>query len=266
MLLITWKALTILLCLPLTLSAEGNTFTRVRYNGGSVSTTVKSDDWDNKLTVTSDAITLSLKDGQSIGIPPKRVTSLSYGQEAHRRVGTAVLIGVFTLGIGALTALHKTKLHYIGINYNDNDGKKQGILLQGDKGNFRGILVALQGVTGAPIYVSEKERGEIAAGMVTQVAKGEEESKEKLSPETKAAASQTPAAEAPGTCTVTSNPDGAEIYSDGAFVGNAPATLKLAPGKHTIRLAHAGYKDWSREITVQSSSEVHLVATLDKQN
>ncbi len=262
----TCKVLAAILCIPLVLNAEGNTFTKVRYLGGSISTKVKSDDWDNKLTVTSDAITLMLKDGQSIGILPKLVTSLSYGQEAHRRVGTAVLIGMFSLGIGALSALHKTKLHFIGVNFNDEAGKKQGILLQGDKDNFRAIVVALQGVTGVPVSVAEKERSELPAGVATQVTKNEEGNNEKPTTEAAATATVSTDTSAVGTIAVTSNPDGAEIYSDDAFIGNAPATLKLAPGKHTIRVAQAGYKDWSREITVQASSEAHLAATLEKQN
>lgn len=53
---------------------------------------------------------------------------------------------------------------------------------------------------------------------------------------------------------------------DGAFVGNSPASLKLTPGKHTITLKVSGYKDWSRDITVQSESEVQLSANLEKQN
>lgn len=123
------QLLAAILCCALVASAQGNTFTKVRYNGGSVSTSVKPDDWDNKLTVTSDAITFALKDGQNISIVSKQVSSLSYGQEAHRRVGTAVALGILSLGVGALFALHKTKLHYIGINYTDKDGKKQGLLL-----------------------------------------------------------------------------------------------------------------------------------------
>lgn len=67
-----------------------------------------------------------------------------------------------------------------------------------------------------------------------------------------------------GTIEVRSTPDGAEVYADGAFVGNAPATLKLAPGQHTIRVTQSGFKEWSREIAVQAGSEAHLSATLDK--
>jgi hypothetical protein len=67
-----------------------------------------------------------------------------------------------------------------------------------------------------------------------------------------------------GTIMVTSMPDGAEVYVDGSFVGNAPATLKLTPGKHTIRVVSKGYKDWSRELSVLASSDVKLTASLDK--
>jgi hypothetical protein len=59
-------------------------------------------------------------------------------------------------------------------------------------------------------------------------------------------------------------PDGADIYTDGAFVGNAPATLKLSPGKHTIRLTLAGYQDWSCDITALTGSEAPLIANFQK--
>ena len=63
-----------------------------------------------------------------------------------------------------------------------------------------------------------------------------------------------------------STPVGADVSVDDAFVGNAPAKLKLKPGKHTIKVTMAGYKDWSREMTVMPGSEVNLTATLEKTN
>ena len=69
---------------------------------------------------------------------------------------------------------------------------------------------------------------------------------------------------ATGTVEVHSTPEGAEVYVDGAFIGNAPATLKLSPGQHTIRVTQSGFKEWSREIAVQVGSEAHLSAVLDK--
>ncbi len=44
--------------------AQGNSFDKIRYNGGSVDSKVDPKDWHNQLTVTSDMITLTLKDGK----------------------------------------------------------------------------------------------------------------------------------------------------------------------------------------------------------
>src|SRR5882724_8093094 len=64
------------------------------------------------------------------------------------------------------------------------------------------------------------------------------------------------------TISVSSNPDGADIYADDSFIGSAPATLKLSVGKHAIKVSMAGFKDWSREITALAGSEAHLTAAL----
>lgn len=257
----------LILCFCLLASGEGgNVFTRVRYNGGSVASKVDPKDWNNKLTVTPDAITLDFKDGQHLTIPPKSVTSLSYGQEAHRRVGTMVAIAVLVAPVALFGLFHKTRLHYIGIQYNTPDGKNAGILLQGDKDNYRAMLVALQGVSGAPVAVGDKDREFIPVGLTTSVAKGETASSGK--PELKdASMTSTPAAapaDAIGTVSVSSTPDSADVYVDGQFYGNAPATLKLKPGKHTIGVKMNGYKDWSREVTTDAGSDARLSAALEK--
>lgn len=67
-----------------------------------------------------------------------------------------------------------------------------------------------------------------------------------------------------GKVLVSSTPDGADVYVDDAFVGNAPATLKLSSGKHTVKVTQAGYKDWTKEVSVFAGSEVGLKATLEK--
>ena len=74
------------------------------------------------------------------------------------------------------------------------------------------------------------------------------------------------ASELTGTISVSSNPDGGDIYVDGDFIGNAPATLKLTAGKHSIKVTMVGFEDWSREIAAQAGSEAHLVANLSKPN
>ena len=58
------KFFAVLLCVSLLAYADGNTFTRVRYNGGSVPSKVDPKDWDNKLTVTPDAMHLGQVRGE----------------------------------------------------------------------------------------------------------------------------------------------------------------------------------------------------------
>jgi hypothetical protein len=64
------------------------------------------------------------------------------------------------------------------------------------------------------------------------------------------------------TVSFASIPDGADVYVDGEFVGNSPATLKLEPGKHEITAKMSGYQDWNREITA-SAGVVNLNAQLE---
>lgn len=256
------RVIALCLCVSLLTYGQGNTFTRVRYNGGSVDSKVDPKEWKNTLTVTSDLIILSLKDGKKLEIPPKSVTSLSYGQEAHRRVGTMIALAILVAPVALFGLFHKTRLHYIGIQYTDSANKSAGILLQGDKDNYRAILVALQGVTGVPVAVAEKDREFVPVGVKAEVTKGSEEQNADAKTETKSAPSVPESAK--GVVNVASSPSGADVSLDGSFIGNSPATLKLAPGKHTITVKMAGYSDWTREISVQSGSEVQLTATLVK--
>jgi len=66
-----------------------------------------------------------------------------------------------------------------------------------------------------------------------------------------------------GTVTISSEPDGAEIFVDEKFLGNAPASLKLSAGSHAIVLKFPGHGEWRRTLEVLKSSKVSLKATLD---
>src|SRR5438067_3878872 len=138
--------------------AQGNSFTKVRYNGGSVPSKVNPKDWGNKLTISPDMIVLETKGEKKhwdkFEIQPKSVTSLSYGQEAHRRVGTMIVLAVLVAPVALFGLFHKTRLHFIGVQYSTPDKKSGGILLQGDKDNYRAMLVALQSVSGVPVSVA----------------------------------------------------------------------------------------------------------------
>jgi hypothetical protein len=258
------RAVALVLCGSMFAYAGGNTF-KVRYNGGSVASEVSPKDWGNDLQVTADAITLHLKDGAKLDIPPKSVISLSYGQEAHRRVGTMVALAVLVAPVALFGLLHKTRLHYIGIQYRTPEGKDAGILLQGDKDNYRAMLVALQGVSGAPVAVAEKDREFVPVGLTTNVAKESDSaaksasaSKEAVLPENAAAASNQPA----GTgVDISSTPSGADIEIDGKFVGSTPSSVSLAAGDHDVSLKKSGFLIWHRKISV-SGGHINLAAEL----
>ncbi len=61
---------------------------------------------------------------------------------------------------------------------------------------------------------------------------------------------------------VTSNPSGADIELDGAFVGNTPSTIGVSVGDHTIDLRKSGYTTWERKIKV-TSGKVDVSADLE---
>jgi hypothetical protein len=60
---------------------------------------------------------------------------------------------------------------------------------------------------------------------------------------------------------IESTPPGADIEIDGAFVGNTPSTVSVAPGAHEIAVKKKGFADWSRKLNV-TSGNVHLSAEL----
>jgi hypothetical protein len=159
------RTLVLLLSLSVAVYGTGNSFDKIRYNGGTIETKVNPKDWDNNLSVTSEVIRLQLKDGQILSIDPSRVTGLSYGQEAHRRVGTMIALGILVAPLALFGLFHKTRLHFVGIEYTTSDGKKAGILLQAHKENYRAVLMALRGATGAPVAVGEEDRKYVPTGI-----------------------------------------------------------------------------------------------------
>lgn len=63
---------------------------------------------------------------------------------------------------------------------------------------------------------------------------------------------------------VTSSPNGAEIYIDGKFVGNAPSDITLVSGEHLVKMTFNG-KEWSRAVQV-TAGEIRVHAELAGQS
>jgi hypothetical protein len=80
-----------------------------------------------------------------------------------------------------------------------------------------------------------------------------------------AKAASAPAADSKGGVMVVSTPEGADVFVDDSFIGNAPATLRLAAGKHTLKVSQSGYKAWIRDLEVMVGSDVQLKASLEKE-
>ena len=59
-------------------------------------------------------------------------------------------------------------------------------------------------------------------------------------------------------------PDGADIESDGIFVGNTASDVQVPEGEHTIAVKKSGFKAWKRKMKVNGGSSVHLNAEMEK--
>src|ERR1700683_2698500 len=69
-----------------------------------------------------------------------------------------------------------------------------------------------------------------------------------------------------GAVSFTSDPTGAEVYVDDAFVGKSPVTLNLKLGHHFVRMFAKDYKNWSEQFTIVAGPELRLTAVLEKAN
>jgi hypothetical protein len=147
------KLLAIFLCMIFPISAvAGENGYKIAYDGGSIpeakaGTNMKLYIEGNNIRIVRDKTDIAV-------IPASAVTEISYGQDVHRRVGAAIGIGVFTLGVGALMALTKSKKHFVGLTWDDG-GKKGGLAFQADKNDYRGLLAGLEGITGKKAVDSE---------------------------------------------------------------------------------------------------------------
>ena len=136
---------------PAPVLAGGNYWDKIRYSGGTVEAKVNPFDWNTTLTVTGDAITLQIGLRQTLRLKPVQVTALSYGEEAHRRVADMVALSLLITPLALFGILHKSKAHFVGIEYKGDDGKTGAVLLEADKNNYRAILLVLKTVTGKPV-------------------------------------------------------------------------------------------------------------------
>jgi hypothetical protein len=142
------RILALLLCLlvpTVAFAADNANSFKVNYDGGSVPG-IKANT-SASLVIEPTQVRLVKDKGDLVVIPAASITEISYGQDVHRRVGAAIGLAVISLGIGALMALTKSKKHFVGITWANGD-QKGGFAMQCDKNDYRGVLAALEGITG----------------------------------------------------------------------------------------------------------------------
>lgn len=69
-----------------------------------------------------------------------------------------------------------------------------------------------------------------------------------------------------GTVEVSSDPEDAEVYVDGQFEGQTPATLRLASGLHHFVIQFGDKKKWERDMDVLAGSKLTLNGSLSSSN
>jgi hypothetical protein len=141
------RVMAVLLCLLFPIVAfasDGNSY-KINYDGGSLPG-IKAGT-DAKLIIDPMQIRIVHDKGTLVTIPAASITEISYGQDVHRRIGAAIGLAVFSLGLGALLAFSKSKKHFVGLTWANGD-QKGGFAMQCDKSDYRGVLAALEGITG----------------------------------------------------------------------------------------------------------------------
>ncbi len=148
---VTRRTFIALLATAALLCGQGNSWNKLRYSGGTVQAKVNPFDWNSTLTITPDAIVMTFGPRVTLRLKPAQVTALSYGQEAHRRVADMVALSTIATPLALFGILHKSKTHFVGIEYRTGDDKPGAILLEADKNNYRAILQVLGALTGRPV-------------------------------------------------------------------------------------------------------------------
>lgn len=197
---------------------------------------------EGHLAVSAERIRFLSKNGRAeyFSIPSKAVTDLFYSRVSGRRIKTAILVSPLLL-------FSKGKKHYMTISFNDGDGVAGAVEFRLDKSNYRGILHAVESVSGVPLEFDQE---------------GIKDEKENLA---SADGKADTAVRGIAAVSFESVPDGAEIEIDGSFAGTTPRSKSLSPGTYRIRIWKKGYTVWEREITLAAGEEVPVKVELERE-
>ena len=93
----------------------------------------------------------------SFTIPYSSITELEYGQNAGRRVAVAVFVSPLAL-------FSKKRKHYLTVNYTDQAGKDQAVVLELGKDIVRTTLTILETRSGKDMKYQDEEAAKAGRG------------------------------------------------------------------------------------------------------
>lgn len=118
------------------------------YRGGTLPTPAANTE-GAVATTDPRVFTFAYKHGQ-FTVPYERVNFLEYGQKAGRRLGLGIAISPVLL-------LSKKRRHYLTINFVDEQGRQQAMVLELGKSVVRTTLASLEARTGKKIEYQDDE-------------------------------------------------------------------------------------------------------------
>lgn len=158
------RLICILLCLAMTGASSGRAESagRVSYVGGTLDSLSAG---TSGSILTAEGQVLTVKIGKrNTDIPYDRINLVEYGQNAKRRVGTAVMAYALLGPAGTLVLLSKSRHHYVTIGFRDGDNRQQAMVLRLDKKKVRAVLASLEARTGLRVQYQDDEARKAGKG------------------------------------------------------------------------------------------------------
>ncbi len=133
------------------LASQPASWSRVRYLGGTLGAKVNPYDWNTKLSIENAQLELVFAGRDRRRIPTAAITNLAFGQKAFRRVSDMVALSFVVTPLALFGILHQAKEHTLSVEFRDESGKPQALLLELDKSNYRAIVLAVAAATGKKV-------------------------------------------------------------------------------------------------------------------
>ena len=162
-------------------------------------------------------------------IPADAVTEVFYSRVSGRRIGAAILVSPFFL-------FSKGRKHYMTLSFNDGKELVGAVEFKLHKSNYRGVLRTVEEITGLTM---EYDQEGVKDTKQTVASRGNRNTLQQQ-----------------GVAEISSDPEGAEIEIDGAFVGTTPRSRNLKPGEHKLTLTKKGYRSWERKISIEAGEKL----------